>query len=129
VYVAVRGEDKRVLAYSALSAGTFMREHLLAGQQRGFPGVPLPTVHLGRLAVDLSCRGQRLGELLLFHFLKAACDVADRIGIYAVDLFSKDDDARQFYLKCGFIALQDNPFHLYMPMDMVRAMFEQRSDT
>jgi hypothetical protein len=63
--------------------------------------------------------------MLLFHFLKTACDVADRIGIFAVDLFSKDDDARRFYLKYGFIPLQDDPLHLYLPIATVRAMFVQ----
>ena len=47
------------------------------------------------------------------------------IGVFAVDLFSKDDDARRFYLKYGFIPLQDDPFHLYLPMATVRAMFAQ----
>ena len=123
VYVAVRGSHQQVLAYYASSAGTFLRDHLPPDDQAGLPRYPLPTAHLGRLAVDLSCRGQRLGELLLFHFLKTACDVAERIGVFAVDLFSKDDDAKRFYLKYGFIPLQDDTFHLYLPIATVRAMF------
>ena len=123
VYVAVRGTHPQVLAYSASSAGTFLRDHLPPDDQAGLPRYPLPTAHLGRLAVDLSCRGQRLGEFLLFHFLKTACDVAERLGVFAVDLFSKDDDAKRFYLKYGFIPLRDDPFHLYLPMATVRRMF------
>ena len=61
VYVAVRGTHQQVLAYSASSAGTFLRDQLPPDDQAGLPRYPLPTVHLGRLAVDLSCRGQRLG--------------------------------------------------------------------
>jgi hypothetical protein len=45
--------------------------------------------------------------------------------VFAVDLFSKDDDAKRFYQKYGFIPLQDDPFHLYLPMATVRAMFAQ----
>src|SRR6266566_5215331 len=122
-YVAVKGTESRVLAYYASSAGSFLRDHLPPDDQTGLPRYPLPTVHLGRLAVELSCRGQRLGELLLFHFLKTACDVAERIGVFAVDLFSKDDDAKRFYLRYGFIPLRDDPFHLYLPMATVRTMF------
>ena len=125
VYVAVRGPRQQVLAYYASSAGAFLRDHLPPDDQTGLPRYPLPTAHLGRLAVDVSCRGQRLGELLLFHFLKTACDVAERIGIFALDLFSKDDEAKCFYLKYGFIPLQDDPFHLYLPMATVRSMFAQ----
>jgi hypothetical protein len=76
VYVVVRGPRQQVLAYCASSAGTFLRDHLPPDDQAGLPRYPLPTAHLGRLAVDLSCRGQRLGELLLFHFLRTACDAA-----------------------------------------------------
>jgi GNAT superfamily N-acetyltransferase len=128
VYVIVRGPHQQVLAYYAASAGTFLRDHLPLDEQTGLPRYPLPTAHLGRLAVDLSCRGQRLGEFLLFHFLKTACDVADRIGVFAVDLFSKDDDAKRFCLKYGFIPLQDDPFHLYLPMATVRTMFAQAAN-
>jgi GNAT superfamily N-acetyltransferase len=125
VYVVVRGTNQQVLAYYASSAGTFLRDHLPPNDQVGLPRYPLPTAHLVRLAVDLTCRGQRLGELLLFHFLKTACDVAERIGVFAVNLFSKHNDAKRFYQKYGFIPLQDDPFHLYLPMATVRAMFVQ----
>jgi hypothetical protein len=67
--------------------------------------------------------------LLPFHFLKKVCDVADHIGVFAVDLFSKDDDAKRFYLKYGFIPMQDNLFHLYLPMATVRAIFAQATPT
>jgi GNAT superfamily N-acetyltransferase len=129
VYVAVRGTHQQVLAYYASSAGAFLRDHLPPDDQAGLPRYPLPTAHLGRLAVDLSSRGQHLGEFLLFHFLKTACDVAERIGVFAVDLFSKDDDAKRFYLKYGFIPLQDDTFHLYLPMATVRAMFAQAASS
>jgi GNAT superfamily N-acetyltransferase len=125
VYVAVRGPHPQVLAYYASSAGTFLRDHLPPDDQAGLPRYPLPTTHLGRLAVDRSCQGQRLGELLLFHFLRTACDVAERIGVFGVDLFSKDDAAKRFYLKYGFIPLLDDPSHLYLPVATVRAMFAQ----
>jgi GNAT superfamily N-acetyltransferase len=124
VYVATRAGASQVLGYYAASAGTFRREHLPPDDQTGLPGYPLPTVHLGRLAVDLSYRGKRLGETLLFHFLSVAVDVAERIGVFGVDLFAKDDEAKRFYLKYGFIPLQDNPFHFYVPMGPIRAMFE-----
>lgn len=129
VYVAVRGAHKQVLAYYASSSGSFLRDHLPPDDQTGLPRYPLPTAHLGRLAVALPYRGQHLGELLLFHFLKTACDVAERIGVFAVDLFSKDDDAKRFYQKYGFIPLQDDRFHLYLPIATVRAMFAQASNT
>jgi GNAT superfamily N-acetyltransferase len=129
VYVATRVDASQVLAYYATSAGTFRRESLPPDDQAGLPGYPLPTVHLGRLAVDNSSRGKRLGETLLFHFLSVALDVADRIGVFGADLFAKDDDAKRFYLKYGFIPLRDNSFHFYLPMATVQAMFGKTIDS
>jgi hypothetical protein len=129
VYVVVKGTDSRVLAYYALSAGTFLRDHLPPDDQAGLPRYPLPTVHLGRLAVDRSCQGQQLGKLLLFHFLKKSCGVAEEIGVFSVDLFSKDEDAKRFYLKYGFIPMQDDAFHLYLPMATLRTMFARAADS
>ncbi len=90
----------------------------------GLPKHPVPTAHLGRLAVDLSCRGQRLGETLLFHFLGRALGVSDCFGIFAVDVRATDEQAAAFYRKYGFIALEDDPLHLYLPLRTVQAMFE-----
>jgi len=46
------------------------------------------------------------------------------LGIYAVDLWSKDEDARKFYLKYSFLTLKDDPLHLYLPIGTVQQMFE-----
>jgi hypothetical protein len=43
-------------------------------------------------------------------------------------LFAKDDDAKRFYLKYGFIPLRDNSFHFYLPMATIRAMFGKAVD-
>lgn len=123
VYVACQDSEPFPLGYYASSAGSFLREQLPLDDRGGLPRYPLPTAHLGRLAVDLAHQGKRLGERLLFHFLNTACEVSERIGIFAVDLFAKDEDAKRFYLKFGFIPLQDNPFHLYLPVATVRSMF------
>ncbi len=74
--------------------------------------------------MDKSCQGQRLGERLLFHFLATVLEISEKMGVYAVDVWSKDEDARKFYLKYGFLALQDDALHLYLPIGTVRQMFE-----
>jgi hypothetical protein len=45
------------------------------------------------------------------------------MGVYAVDVRATDDKARDFYLKYGFLSLQDLPLHLYLPMKTVEQMF------
>jgi GNAT superfamily N-acetyltransferase len=125
-FVAVRAGENVVRGYYTSAAGSLDLSALPDKQRKKLPKHPLPTVHLGRLAVDQSHQGQRLGETLLFHFLRSALEVADTIGVYAVDVRATDEKARDFYLKYGFLALQDMPLHLHLPMKTVEQMFDAK---
>ena len=122
-FVAVRAGENTVCGYYTSAAGSLDLTALPEKQRKKLPKHPLPSVHLGRLAVDQSHQGQRLGETLLFHFLRAALDAANIMGVYAVDVLATEDKARDFYLKYGFLPLQDAPLHLYLPMKTVERMF------
>jgi GNAT superfamily N-acetyltransferase len=121
-YVAVEAGQLRVAGYYTLAAGSFDVSCLPAAVRKKLPKHPIPTIHLGRLAVDLTCRGQRLGETLLFHALRAALDMSKKVGAYAVDLWAIDDEARAFYLKYGFLPMEDNTLHLHLPMATIAAL-------
>ena len=123
-FVAVKPGDSRVAGYYTLAAGSFEVASLPTALRKKLPKHPIPTVHIGRLAVDESCRGLRLGETLLFHALHAALELSERPGSFAVDVWAIDEDARRFYEKYGFSVLADNPRHLYLPMKTVEAMFD-----
>ncbi len=73
--------------------------------------------------MDRTFRGKRLGETLLFHALRNALTASETVGAFAVDVWAIDDEARAFYEKYGFVPLEDNPSHLYLPMKTVEAMF------
>lgn len=122
-FAAVRAGENVVGGYYTSAAGAFDLSTLPEKQRKKLPKHPLPTVHLGRLAVDQHHQGQKLGEMLLFHFLRSALDAAKTIGVYAVDVQATDDKARHFYPKYGFLPLQDDPLHLYLPMQTVEQMF------
>jgi GNAT superfamily N-acetyltransferase len=122
-FVATAPVDKRVLGYYTAAAGSFTLSALPEKARKGLPKHPVPTIHLGRLAVDQSCQGKGLGEILLFHFLKRALEVSQGLGVFAVDVWAMDEQALPFYLKYGFIPLQDAPLHLYLPIGTVETMF------
>ena len=92
-------------------------------EAKKLPKHPVPTIHLGRPAVDLAFRGRRLGETLLFHALRASLELSDKLGAFAVDVWPIDEEAAKFYQKYGFTPLEDDPLHLYLPMKTVEAMF------
>lgn len=122
-FVATAPGDKRVLGYYTAAAGSFGLDALAEKDRKGLPKHPIPTIHLGRLAVDRSCQGKALGETLLFHFLRRALEVSEGLGVFAVDVWAMDEQALPFYLKYGFIPLQGATLHLYLPIGTVAKMF------
>jgi GNAT superfamily N-acetyltransferase len=84
--------------------------------------MPLPLIHLGRLAVDLSTQGQGLGKILLLDALARAAGVADQLGIYAIEVYTLNREAKNFYLKYGFAPMLDDAMHLYLTMKDVRKL-------
>jgi GNAT superfamily N-acetyltransferase len=122
-FVATEPGEACVAGYYTLAAGAVDVSSLPEAARKKLPQHPVPTLHLGRLAVDEAFRGKRLGETLLFHALQAALELSDKLGAFAVDLWAIDDDAAAFYRKYGFLPLDDAPRHLYLPMKTIAAMF------
>ena len=117
-YVAVIPTSPRIHGYYTIASGAVRFEHL----PEKLPRYPIPVVHLGRLAIDKIAQGQGLGKALLADALERSLSVAQRLGIYAVEVYALNDAARRFYLKFGFVPLLDNEFHLYLSMKTVRKL-------
>ncbi len=115
-YVATEAGSTIVAGYYTLATGSLDASVLPQPLRKKLPNYPIPTIHLGRLAVDTNCRGRRLGETLLLHALKLAHESSERIGIFGVDVWAIDDEAAAFYRKYGFIALEDDPQHLLLSL-------------
>lgn len=122
-FVVTRPPDSSVLGYYTLAAGAVAFQNLPADVSHKLPKHSIPVVHLGRLAVDERARGQGLGRLLLMDSLHRSLRLSDEAGIFAVEVFALDDEARQFYLKYGFASLVNDQYHLYLPMKAVRGIF------
>lgn len=119
-FVAVNPPITRVLGYYTLSASVVTLTDLPDELSRKLPRYPqLPVTLLGRLAVDQSARGQRLGEHLLLDALHRSLTHADEIAAMAVVVDAKDENAAAFYRHYGFIPLQAQPRRLYVPMRVV----------
>jgi GNAT superfamily N-acetyltransferase len=122
-YVAVKGEDPKIYGYYALS-GSSVKFDLVPDN---LPRYPVPFIHLGRLAVDTSAKGEGLGKALLFHAFKRSADIAGQLGIYAVEVFALNEKARQFYLQFGLTELKDDKFHLYITIKDILKLTMDRS--
>jgi predicted GNAT family N-acyltransferase len=122
--VAVRPDSKRVIGYYTLAASSVEFVNFPETVRKKLPRHPVPTILLGRLAVDVSARGEGLGSGLLTDALERVLGVADVIGVFAVNVHALDDEARGFYAKHGFAALVDQERHLFMTVATILTSFE-----
>jgi ribosomal protein S18 acetylase RimI-like enzyme len=121
-YVVLPKASDVVVGYYTLSSGSIAFVNLPDQLSRKLPKYPVPTAHLGRLAVDKQSQSQGLGGMLLVDALKRVQALADKIGIYAVSVDALDDSAKRFYEAYGFVSLLDDPHHLLLPMATIRQL-------
>jgi predicted GNAT family N-acyltransferase len=109
------------LSQYAVDAGE-LPERLM--KDLGLPKYPqLPATLLGRLARSLEFRGQGVGELLLMGALKRALDHSKAVASVAVVTDAKDEAAKAFYERYGFIKLPAPANRLFLPMKTIEEMF------
>lgn len=119
-YVAVQPGEKRVCGYYTLASGAVAFENRPDPSARKLPKHPVPVVLLARLAVDQAVRRQGLGEALLLDALRRCLDLAEKLGIHAVEVDAIDQEARAFHGKYGFVPLLDKELHLFLPVATIR---------
>lgn len=121
-YVAAPEDSDEVAGYYTISNGSVAFANVPDDLAKRLPQYPVPTAHLGRLAVDIRFQGRGLGGILLVDALKRIRDLADQIGIHAVAVHALDVRAASFYKAHGFIPLLDDASHLFLPMATIRKL-------
>lgn len=122
-YVLVEQGQNVIKGYYALSNHTVVYGVLPKDQAEGLPrSINVPVALLGRLAVDRLVQGQKLGEFLLIDALRLIEGLSHKIGIRAVEVDAIDENARRFYEKYGFLSLQDDQRHLFLPISVIRKL-------
>jgi GNAT superfamily N-acetyltransferase len=119
-FVAVKENEPTIYGYYTISSNSFGYEIV----PENLPRYPVPVVHLGRLAVDKSAQGQRLGRSLLAHALERSVTIAEQLGIYAVEVYALNLQAQKFYLDFGLTALKDDKLHLYITIKKIKQLLE-----
>ena len=114
-------DDERVVGYFCISAGAVEREAASGRVRRNAPDM-VPVSVIGRLAVDVGYAGRGLGADLLSDALRRIALASQSIGIGAVLVQAKDEQARAFYLACAeFIEYPADSRTLFLPIDTVVA--------
>lgn len=102
--------DKRVLGYYTLSGNSIDRNEFPTELIQKMPPsyYNLPTILLGRLAIDKNEKGKGYGSILLMDALKRCVEISDSLGVLAVVVDPYDEKAISFYKKYGFILIPSN---------------------
>ncbi len=119
-YVALAEDGVTVTGYVTVSAGQVATASLPAHLK--LPRYPAPMLRIGRLAVDVRRQGEGIGQDLLAFALRLAVEFSQRVGLYAVVVDAKHDKVKAFYVKLGFIACEDNPLCLYLPIAVLEQL-------
>lgn len=112
-------DKAHALGFYTVSMAQIEFKALPKSTQGKLPRYPIPAVRIGRLAIDLSAQGQGLGEFLLMDALTRCLRVSEEIAIFAVIVDAKNDQAKAFYLKYGFIPLEDQELSLFLPVSTI----------
>lgn len=103
-FVWVADGGREVVAYYSLSAHAVPRREAPSRVSRGVPD-PVPAALLGKLALDRSLHGQRLGDVLLADALTRVIDASESgPAVRAIVVDAATGRGRALYSRFGFVA-------------------------
>lgn len=108
-------QDDNVVGYYVLATGSVMHKEAPGKIKRNMPE-PVPVMVLGRLAVDMGAQSMGIGRGLLKDAILRTITVAKQAGIKAILVHALSDEARKFYLRCGFIESPLDPMILMITL-------------
>lgn len=121
-YVACDGA--KVAAFYCIAAGSVERTAAPGRIRRNAPDT-IPVAILARLGVNNANAGQGLGADILSDALRRIAAASRSIGIAAVLVQAKDEDAKRFYLACAeFVEFPSDSRMLFLPIETVIAALE-----
>ena len=113
-FVAIT-QDHRIAGYYTLSSASVLLGALPAALAKKLPRYPsVPTVRMGRLAIDQDFKGQGLGGAMLADALARAA--RSEIAAYAMLVDAKNETAADFYRHHGFKSLPNQALTLFLPL-------------
>jgi GNAT superfamily N-acetyltransferase len=117
-YVLIHEDQpERILGYYTLSSAAVKSESLPTDNR--LPYKEIPALILGRLARDLSQRGNGNGSKLLEHVLRECERLAEKIGIHLLIVDALDEEAFAYYRSWAFAPLEG--MRLFLTVKDIRA--------
>ncbi|WP_309738242.1 GNAT family N-acetyltransferase [Chamaesiphon sp. OTE_20_metabat_361] len=112
---------QNIIGFFTLTLCEISSEKLPSSLAKKYP-LQIPGVKLARLAVDLQWQRQGIGEILMVEAMQRALLVADTAGGIGLFVDAKNESAQSYYARYGFIALEDNPLEMFLPLSLLRTL-------
>jgi len=123
-FVTLRAGTSEVVGYYSLCAASVDYDQTPERIRKGLARHEVPLILLARLAVDSSCKGKGLGASLLQDAFGRFMKAQEAIGARALLAHAKDDSAKAFYEKWGFVSTDGLPLHLYILTKDIKASLD-----
>lgn len=117
-FVVCKG--KAVVGFYALAAGAVRHEQAPGALKRNMPE-QIPVIVLGRMAVDTTHQGQKLGDALLKDALRRAASAATDIDARAILVHAIDEQVMPFYTQYGFKPFPEGELTLFLSISELAA--------
>jgi GNAT superfamily N-acetyltransferase len=122
-------EANRVVGYDGVAPTAVTPRSMPRRLRTGQSPDPVPCLLVVQLATDVAFAGRGVGIGLLEHALVRCVDAARLIGGGAIVVRAVDDDARELWLRRGFLPSKDDPFVLFRSIRDVAASLVAASGT
>lgn len=106
----------KILGFYTLSAAQIDVQQISETERKKLPRYPVPCFRMGRLARDIESRSAGLGEALIGCAVDRCLQARSLVGAYALLVDAKDEKAKSFYERYGFVPCVDAPMTLYLPL-------------
>lgn len=123
-FVSIDQDINKIKGYYTLSSNSISNDMVPDFFKKNLPNSysDIPTILMGRLAIDKEFQGKGFGTMLLIDALKRCFDISDSVGAFAIIVDPLDEAAEEFYLKYGFIKLPGSG-KMFLAMKTVRELF------
>ncbi len=84
----------------------------------------VPGVKLARLAVSKGYQRQEIGEVMMIEAMQRALVVAENAGGIGLFVDAKDELAKTYYSRYGFVSLDNALLEMFLPLSTIVQMLE-----
>jgi ribosomal protein S18 acetylase RimI-like enzyme len=113
----------KIFGYYTLAACEIHVEKLPRKYSKKYPP-KAPAAKLARLAVSKNNQRQGFGTLMVVNAIERILSVSENLGIIGFFVDAKNEEAKGYYERFGFIPLPENPLELFLPIATLQKAYE-----